>query len=380
MSFEVSKKIIDLTSNAAQNMQNKDFSIAFGLLKEAENLVSPVYIPRRLKIQTYFGLARYHQIVGHLRKALKYLEKVLEITHDKVALGKSHLNIAFVYSAQGLHQKSLFHSFKTLEFLSNSEEHEGIASAYHNLGIEYQYLKQNARAILAFKKGFRISKKYLGDSHELTRVLRACYFESQKATTILTTKPHNFSQSDHQEITHIINELEKSPLKSLTPIPNNNKKKKISLVPLKTACLIKSIQYGNLQNLNKTQPKFLSKSPIIKRKSNSIHKHGRSLDPRQELIPIPSKTKIVISGRHFFTIENKGKNKFSDVIGRRKSKEIRGVNKSKQIIRSVVKIQKIWRMMREKSRFLKMKKNAVKIQAVFRGYRDRKFCQFLNKS
>jgi tetratricopeptide (TPR) repeat protein len=290
------------------------------------------------------------------------------------------LNIAFVYSAQGLHQKSLFHSFKTLEFLSNSEEHEGIASAYHNLGIEYQYMKQNARAVLAFKKGFRISKKFLGDSHELTRVLRACYFESQKATTILTTKSYNFSQSDHQEITHIINELEKYPLKSLTPVPNNTKKKKISLVPLKTACLIKSIQCGNLRNLNKTQHKFLSKSPVLKRKSNSIHNNGRSLDTVQDLIPIPSKSKIVISGRHYFTIENKGNSEFSDVIGRRKTREVRSVNKSKQIIRSVVKIQKIWRMMREKLRFLKMKKSAVKIQAVFRGYRDRKFCRFLIKS
>lgn len=376
MSSDVPKKILDLTKKAIQSLHNSSFSIALAQLKEAETLVSPSYIPRYLKTQTYFGLARYYQVIGHLQKSLKYLQKVLDITQDKASLAKSHLNIAFILSTQGLHQKSLFHNFKALDLLSNSEEYEGLASAYHSLGLEYQHLTQNAKAVKAFKEGLLISKNHLGVNHKLTKILRTCYLDSHKDMVRLKIKAHNYTQSDHHEINRIVQELETPPLKTFTPLPKYLKTKKKSMTPLKTPILTRSIQCGSSHLTNETPTKSMSKSPILIGQSIRIRKHAKSVDPGQGLLPVPAKNKIVISGKHFFTMDSQNHCENAAVIIQKNIKTWVAAKKYKSILKSALIIQKNWRMAINRKKFAQMKKSAVKIQASFRGFRERKFYQF----
>lgn len=368
MSNELHKKISLLNKQALSQMRNGNPQSSIVLLKEAEVLSSPAYIPRPLKTLTFFSLASYYQTLGHRLQSLRYLEKILKITQDRPTLAKAHLNIGFILSLQSLHQQSLLHNTKALSYLENTEEFEGKASAYHSIGLEYQCLSQYSRSMAAFKQGFILSKLHLGLNHKLTRILRNCLLENSKYVKIPGYMAYDMSTIGSIEINQIVSELEAPLPRRFTPLPKYLKSKNSSPLPNKPVLLSKSVQFDT--GIDKgIQCKFdypSNQSSIDKPPNNNY-----------TLQPIPNRTKVQVKPKNRYSLITEKDYENIAVKIQKNFKMWTAVKSKKLKIKAIKTIQNWWKTIKQLQKFRKLLKKIKKIQSVFRGFRVRKLYKFL---
>jgi tetratricopeptide (TPR) repeat protein len=173
------------------------FTQVLELLKKAE-ILTERDPPGRAA--TFNNMACYYRRQGKLHAALQYLQKALKIESKLTNVqnpADTHINTCAVLSQLGRHQTALEHAQNALillqeELLSppgasgNSAPPQAdriavLAIAYHNIGVEQEFLKRFEQSILSYRKGVEVAERYLGAKHPICITLKNSLVASKKA-------------------------------------------------------------------------------------------------------------------------------------------------------------------------------------------------------
>lgn len=177
-------------------LQQEDFNMVLELLKKAEILTEK---DQSGKAATYNNLACYYRRQGKLHAALQYLQKALKIESKLTNVqnpADTHINACAVLSQLGRHQAALEHGQSALILLQEellSAPGQGgsaappqadriavLAIAYHNIGVEQEFLKRYEQSILSYKKGVEVAERYLGARHAICITLNNSLLAAKK--------------------------------------------------------------------------------------------------------------------------------------------------------------------------------------------------------
>lgn len=184
-------------------LKKDDVKSALDLLKRSEVLCENNELG---KAMTYNNMACYYRRVGKLRTALKFLEQALSIEGrlNKIdTQADTHLNICAVLSQLNKHELALNHAMSAVILLQedllykavnggndkeeakntnrkggkdpNKDRTSVLAIAYHNMGVEQEFLRSYHAAILSYKKAVNFAEKHLGPDDGITENLRNVY-------------------------------------------------------------------------------------------------------------------------------------------------------------------------------------------------------------
>eukprot|EP00347_Sterkiella_histriomuscorum_P006593 403352176 len=194
---------------AIELLKTQQFQRAHELLKKSELLCENNDYGRAM---TYNNFACYYRKQGKLRSALQYLEKALEIEqtlpyHSSKA--DTHLNICAVLSQMHKHDIAMHHAQSAIiiaqsnllrAFLPNRENHVDVeaqaqlnreiqqnfkdriavlAIAYHNLGVEQEFLKLYHQSLESYRQAKEFAERYLGSSDGITQNLNSQYLKAR---------------------------------------------------------------------------------------------------------------------------------------------------------------------------------------------------------
>lgn len=255
-------------------------------LKSAENIISNPSTPASLKCETIFQLASYFQALGQRQTSIKYLTTIFKLTQNPVVRAKAHLNLGFILSLQGLHQKSIYHNTKALSLLENTEEYEGIVSAYHSLGLEYNIMNQFPRSLDAYKRGLILSKTHLGVNHKLTKILRSLYLETSKNISLLGRRNNLQFNVDLIDIGQFVADLDMKVIRRFNQQPKFLSSGN-SPEPKSRNVLTRSVQCGTEDEnlLNRAQRrKNGSVKDRFRRKRFSVYSCEKSVETNPEKV------------------------------------------------------------------------------------------------
>ena len=171
---------------AMDHLRVSHFESALGLLRKAEEeLRLAEDWPNKQKLQaiTLNNLGCFYKRTKRPTIALHYLRRALEVESeppvDYASLAGTHLNICAIRSGLGAHGKALEHAKKAIRLLVSSTSvspnaNSTLVIAYHNAGIEFDFLQQSSEAIESYSLGYELARQTLGQNHPLTETLRQC--------------------------------------------------------------------------------------------------------------------------------------------------------------------------------------------------------------
>jgi len=202
--YKTAEKLCELCNMLSMIfLQKEKFDATLDFLKKAELLSQNSF---ELRAVTYNNMACYYRRIGKLRIALKYLEDAIAIETrlDKTkTLADSHLNICAVHSQLGKHDVAMTHIMKSIILLQDEilgysmpsiqdntrmsskiqkdpdakkqfEDRVAVlAIAYHNLGVEHEYLKQYEEAVSTYRKAVNFATTHLGEQSQVVKNLQS---------------------------------------------------------------------------------------------------------------------------------------------------------------------------------------------------------------
>lgn len=158
---------------------------------------------------TFNNMACYYRRIGKMRTALNFLQRALTIEsrlQKPEIQADTHLNICAVLSQLNKHELALNHAMSavillqemmlskrldpaafeqdaedeaTLPAETSKDRTAVLAIAYHNMGVEQEFLRSYPAAILSYKKAVNFAEKNLGAEDGITQNLRSV-FENAK--------------------------------------------------------------------------------------------------------------------------------------------------------------------------------------------------------
>lgn len=208
-------------------LQQEDFAMVLELLKKAEILTER---DPAGKAVTYNNLACYYRRQGKLHAALQYLQKALKIEGRMKQVDNpadTYLNACAVLSQLGRHQSALEHAQQAIILLQEelsvaandapkADRIAVLAIAYHNLGVEQEFLKKYNMSLHSYRKGVELSERYLGPDHAITATLRNSCIAARRAA--LTKDPHGKLHGMGKDATS--SKPHRQPRKGITGSPN----------------------------------------------------------------------------------------------------------------------------------------------------------------
>ena len=184
--------MLDLNRTAMTMLRAQQFSKALHSLRQATVLLEHVEQPaKRLKLQgiTLNNFGCFYKRTKKPNVALRYLTKACEQEEiaavDNVNLAGTHLNMCAIYSDLGKHELALEQGLKALELMKNSVGNSPnlistLVIAYHNTGVEYEFLAIFEEALECYKVAWDTAEKYLGSQHPLTVSMQGDYLNLNK--------------------------------------------------------------------------------------------------------------------------------------------------------------------------------------------------------
>lgn len=185
-------------------LQQEDYNLVLELLKKAEILTEKDAAARAA---TFNNFACYYRRQGKLHAALQYLQKALKIEAKLTNVqnpADTHINACAVLSQLGRHQSALEHAQSALILLqeellsppgssSNSAPPKAdriavLAIAYHNIGVENEFLKRFEQSVLSYRKGIEVAERYLGSKHAIAITLKNSLAAAKKIATSTQSK------------------------------------------------------------------------------------------------------------------------------------------------------------------------------------------------
>jgi len=186
-------------------LQQEDFAMVLELLKKAEILTERDPAGRAV---TFNNLACYYRRQGKLHSALQYLQNALKIEAKLARVDNpadTYLNTCAVLSQLGRHQSALEHAQQALILLQEelsrvvgpmadgkeapkADRIAVLAISYHNVGVEYEFLKKFDQSLQSYRKGVEVAERFLGSEHAITITLRNSCIAAKRA--IMARDPH----------------------------------------------------------------------------------------------------------------------------------------------------------------------------------------------
>jgi tetratricopeptide (TPR) repeat protein len=170
-----------------RQLQLGNFKDSLNNLLEAEALSDTIENNAKLSAITLNNLGCYHKRQGKPKKALGYLQRALELeresNQDLTNIAGTHLNMCAIQSELGRHEDALVNAAQALNILSKEYDPSPNAIstliiAYHNLGVENEFLNQKGEAMDAYKLGLELAAEKLGPNAELTVNLRESFLKT----------------------------------------------------------------------------------------------------------------------------------------------------------------------------------------------------------
>ncbi|CAK79361.1 unnamed protein product (macronuclear) [Paramecium tetraurelia] len=259
--FKTSDKLCELCNLIAMIfLQKEKFDASLEFLKKADMLAQS---STRYKAITYNNLACFYRRNGKLRSALQYLQQALEIEirqETAPSLADTHLNMCAVLSQLNRvrnviqqHAEALEHALISVvllqdEFLmkppdqkmeqsQNQDQKSGeqkmkdrvavLAIAYHNLGVEFEYLKRFDEAIQTYQKAVKFGELHLPPDHQLIGNLKNVLGNAQEQINQQRAKDSNKRQ---QKELQSRNQNKRKLVEVEATYKQNNKKKTDKIV------------------------------------------------------------------------------------------------------------------------------------------------------
>lgn len=185
---DVETLVVSCNKDGMDQLRQGELRAAFEQFKYAEAILMANQMEgdsTSLLATTCNNLGCYYKKVGKFHGALSYLRRALklevEMATEEVTVAGTHLNLCAVLSKLEKHDKALQHTLMALDLLNKrmSTEETGapqdvyaiLAIAYHNVGLEREYMEQWDQATIAFRTGYEVAKRFLGEGHALTITL-----------------------------------------------------------------------------------------------------------------------------------------------------------------------------------------------------------------
>ena len=206
---------------AVYYLKKEDINSALDLLKKSEELCENNELGQAM---TFNNMACYYRRIGKMRTALNFLQRALTIEsrlQRPETQADTHLNICAVLSQLNKHELALNHAMSAVILLQemmlrkkldpasaqedelddtpvggpvkdhNKDKVAVLAIAYHNMGVEQEFLRSYPAAILSYKKAVNFAEKHLGPEDGITQNLRSVY-ENAKNEVSLFFNPKFF--------------------------------------------------------------------------------------------------------------------------------------------------------------------------------------------
>lgn len=197
----IEMKIMSHNRQAMDFLRQQEFDLCLSHLTKAESFLSNSgkfdHLNKLYGI-TLNNFGCYYRRTGNLATAQNFLRKALEILTkppiDVYHLGGTHLNICAIVSQTGDHESALSHALIALNLFTNKYLEDPnllttLLVAYHNTGIEYEYLSQYSQACGVFTKALELAVEKLGESHPLTISLKESLSSVYKKKSMVVVSP-----------------------------------------------------------------------------------------------------------------------------------------------------------------------------------------------
>jgi IQ calmodulin-binding motif/Tetratricopeptide repeat len=172
--------ILIINKQASALIKQKNYSGALGMLSKCLALLKPLKESAgllKLYSITYSNLSILYKETGKIKQSIKCLQKLIEV--EKRIPGarynsvNAYLNICSLYSSSQDHEQALRHGLTGLLMLQKEPNLPdkyvcNLVVAYHNVGVEYEFLNRIDEAADCYEKGWELAKTRLGLSHNLT--------------------------------------------------------------------------------------------------------------------------------------------------------------------------------------------------------------------
>lgn len=180
--------ILNSNKLAMDHLRNNDPESSLKLLKHAERILQSAdksNQSNRLRAITMNNLGCFYKRTEQPSLALRYLKQALEYEdlREIVNLAGIHLNICAIKSTLNKHEKAIRHAKLAIHLLTENFKATNnfittLAIAYHNVGVEYEYLENFESSTLFYKKSIDLALDKLGPTHSLTKSLQKSFTSS----------------------------------------------------------------------------------------------------------------------------------------------------------------------------------------------------------
>lgn len=189
MDQDIQEFVLQLNKEAMNYLKEGEFALAVKTLKDAQYVLNNQPGPLNLKLLgiTLNNFGCFYKRIHKPNVALKYLAKAVEKESvepvDKVNLAGTLLNICAIFSELGKHQQGLSHSCRALALLQDVDclSQNCLTTmiiAYHNTGVEYEFLANVRAAVECYKNAWRLALERLGEEHGLTVSMQKSYLDA----------------------------------------------------------------------------------------------------------------------------------------------------------------------------------------------------------
>jgi len=213
---DIQSLVLSCNKDGMESMRKGELKAAFEQLKYAEAIMianNTEASNDSLLAVTYNNLGCFFKKTGKMHAALSYLRRALKsevaLETDDVTVAGTHLNICSVLSKLGKHDKANQHALMALELISaklndlpdtvTHDDYMVLAMAYHNVAVEREYLKDWDHAAMAYKQGYQVAKRILGEDHPLAETLNAnCEKACATASKLIKEKNMACTMANHK--------------------------------------------------------------------------------------------------------------------------------------------------------------------------------------
>ncbi|CDW76655.1 tpr domain containing protein [Stylonychia lemnae] len=226
--------------NKAEKMCENLRHIWYQQQKELGDMLTNTYACKAFTT-TYNNLGVFYKSQGKTNLAIKYLKQVLEIEQEMIMENKEQEIASSFHSSR--HDIALTYIKKAVDYLDEAYEHklhaitdlkekrqfvQIAATAFHNAGVEYEFLKIFDKCLQYYQKSFGICLQHLGSEHPLTQAFEKSLIAAQRKIDTMPPQSQDF-RKDKSKILLL-------PLKKNKIISNNRttKSQKAKAIQLKS--------------------------------------------------------------------------------------------------------------------------------------------------
>jgi hypothetical protein len=266
---ELEDFILNLNREAMNYLKQENFQLSLKTLKDAEKLLKTLNSSENIKLQgiTLNNFGCFYKRINKPNVALKFLQRACEKESlepvDRVNLAGTLLNMCAIYSQLGKHDQALDEGIKALTLLEQETmTSPNLAStliiAYHNTGVEYEYLSNLKQAVECYKSAWTFAVKQMGENNNLTGSIHKTYVDALEK---LEKNEMKASFREQVRISHKVKGVEKRGQTAFPAIRKNKETREMNEV--NPYVKVKQAPPPIPKQSKKPEKSILEKAPVL---------------------------------------------------------------------------------------------------------------------